>query len=95
MAEPNKNETREPTPTEVIRNHDRAVAERTAKSMSAAEKPTGFVVAKGKSLSTPRGIISGDDANNIIGPDDFETPAAFKQRQDEGYVVAVEDKAKK
>lgn len=91
MAEPNKNETKEPTPTELIRNHDRNVAERNARSMAAAEKPTGFVVARNRSLATPRGIVS---EGQVIGLDDFESPAFFKQRQDEGYIVPVEDKKK-
>jgi hypothetical protein len=88
MAEANKSEPK--TPTEVIQNHDRVVAERSAKSMAVAEKSTGYVVAPGKSLATPRGIVS---EGQVIGLADFEDEKFFKQRQDEGYIVA-ESKSK-
>lgn len=84
MAEENKKEPRQQTPTEVIQTNERVMAERASKSMAAAEKSTGYVVAKG-SLSTPRGIV---DIGQPIGREDFEDEKFFKQRQDEGYIVA-------
>ncbi len=73
------------TPTEVVQANERVIAKRNADSSAAAEKSTGYVVAQGKSLSTPRGIVS---EGQVIGVFDFEDEKFFKQRQDEGYVVA-------
>jgi len=84
--EANKPEApRAQTPTEVVQANERVIAKRNAESSAAAEKSTGFVVAPGKSLSTPRGIVS---EGQVIGVFDFEDEKYFKQRQDEGYIVA-------
>lgn len=60
--------------------------------MEAAESPTGWVVAKGKSLACPRGII---DEGQVIGVLDFESPEFFEARKKEGYIVAAPTEAKK
>ncbi len=91
--EANKPEAPRPqTPTEVIQENERTIAKRNAESSAAAEKPSGFVVAPGKSLATPRGIVS---EGQTIGVYDFEDEKFFKQRQSEGYIVPASEAGKK
>lgn len=66
------------------KNYDRTLAERAAKAHAAAEKGTGYVVADGRALTTPRGVIGSGEP---IGPLDFQTDADFDHRKAEGYVV--------
>lgn len=78
-------ENQQPTPTlQSVLDHDRYLARRRKEALDAAEHPTGYRIAKGKSLSTPRGIVS--EGENIT-PVDFETREAFEQRLAEGYIV--------
>ncbi|MBK9949939.1 MAG: hypothetical protein IPP12_22655 [Nitrospira sp.] len=89
--EANKPEApRAQTPTEVVQANERVIAKRNAESSAVAEKSTGFVVTPGKSLATPRGIVSEGQAISVL---DFEDEKFFRQRQEEGYIVA-EGKAK-
>jgi hypothetical protein len=87
----------------IIQNYEREIAVRSAKALKAAETSTGFVVAPGKALSCPRGVI---DEGQRISKLDFADDSVFDERLAEGYIVvepkatpepvkAADDKAKK
>jgi hypothetical protein len=76
-------EESKPTPQSVL-DHDRYLARRMKESMDAAEVPSGYVIAPGKSLSTPRGVVSEGESITLV---DFETREAFEQRLAEGYII--------
>lgn len=76
-------------PTEVVQANERVIAKRNAESSAVAEKSTGFVVTPASHWLPAWYRIRGQ-AISVL---DFEDEKFFRQRQEEGYIVA-EGKAK-
>lgn len=74
------------TDSQIVAEHGRYLTRRMKECLDAAERPSGYVIAPGKSLSTPRGIV--DEGQNITLVD-FDNREAFEQRLAEGYIVKV------
>lgn len=87
-------------PVKDLQKLEAATAAKSAKALDAALKGTGYVVAPGKGLACPRGVVADGQP---ISVDDFADEAAFQTRMKEGYIVAApkseekpaDDKAKK
>lgn len=80
------NETKPNTNADRFAQYHRRLLQRAKDSFEAAQVPSGYIIAPGKALTTPRGVIS---EGEIITPVDFETDDAFQQRLAEGYITKV------
>lgn len=80
------NETKPNSNADRLAEYHRRLIQRAKDSYEAAQVPSGYIIAPGKALTTPRGVIG---EGKIITPIDFETDDAFQQRLAEGYITKV------